>query len=153
VCVPRRLRRIVVCNVHSAWCVKDLWMGGLKIGRLSFIPLFPDCRFVSQTTGKILRKRVSVKDLREKGCQNMKGPSPCHMPYPPLLADVPAIPFAGVVAGVVATIVPVAHIIARIITHVVACRRPLSTPTVVAQVIAHRHRCRSPPPPSSMSRR
>ena len=82
-CVPRRPRRIVVCNVHSAWCVKDLWMGGLKIGRLSFIPLFPDCRFVSQTTGKILRKRVSVKDLREKGCQNMKGPLPHHMPYSP----------------------------------------------------------------------
>ncbi len=45
----------------------------------------------------------------------------------------------------------VAHVIAHVITHVVPCRFLLSTPTIAAQVIAHRHRCRSPPPPSSMS--
>ncbi len=72
---------------------------------------------------------------------------------PPLPASIPAIPFTGVVAGIVAAIVPVAHIIPHIITHVVACRRLPLTPTVVAKVIAHRHRRCSQPPPSSMSRR
>jgi hypothetical protein len=75
---------------------------------------------------------------------------------PPLPAGAPAILFAGVVAGVVAAIiaaiVPVIHI-AHIITHVVACHRPLSTPTVIAQVIAHRNRRRSPTQPFGMSRR
>ena len=79
---------------------------------------------------------------------------------PPLPSGVPAIPFAGVVAGVVtaivativAAIVPIVHI-AHIITHIVACRRPPSTPTVVAQVIAHRNCRRSPTQPSGMSRR
>jgi hypothetical protein len=87
VCVPRRPRRIVVCNVHSAWCVEDLWTGGLKIGRLSFIPLFPDCRFVSQTTGKILQKGCQKKILKKKGVKIWKDLCHviCHTPSPILL--------------------------------------------------------------------
>ncbi len=82
--------------------------------------------------------------------QLLPPPSPLS---PPLLSSgIPATPFAGVIAGVITAIIPVAHIIAHIITHVVARRHLPSTPTVVAQVIAHRHRHRSPPPPSSMSR-
>jgi hypothetical protein len=98
---------------------------------------------------------------------NMQPPLPPLLPPPPppprplpgaplpLPAGIPAIPFAGVVASVVAAIVagiiPVVHI-AYIITHVVARRCLPSTPTVVAQVIAHRNRRRSPTQPSGMSR-
>jgi hypothetical protein len=46
----------------------------------------------------------------------------------------------------------IAHVIAHLDTHLVACRCPPSTPTVIIQVIAPRHHCGSPPPPSSMSR-
>jgi hypothetical protein len=71
---------------------------------------------------------------------------------PPLPVGVPAIPYAGIMAGVVTAIIPVAHIITLVITHVFAhCCLP-STPTIVAQIIAHCHHRHSPPPPSRMSR-
>jgi hypothetical protein len=38
-----------------------------------------------------------------------------------------------------------------VVTHLVTRRCPPWTPTIIAQVITHRHRCCSPPPPSSMS--
>jgi hypothetical protein len=57
---------------------------GQEGSRLGGSPLF----LFSQTVDLYHRlqersygKRVSEKDLREKGCQNMKGPSPRHMPY------------------------------------------------------------------------
>jgi hypothetical protein len=64
--------------------------------------------------------------------------------YPLLLAGVPAIPIAGIVAGI--------HIIVHVITHVITRHHLPSTPTIIIQVIAHHHHCCSPPPPSSMSR-
>ncbi len=108
---------------------------------------------------KIPHKNIFTKKNNDP-C-NMQPPPPPPPPRPPpgapppLPTGVPAIPFAGIVAGVVAAIVaaivPVVHI-AHIITHVVARRRPPSTPTVLAQVIAHRNRRRSPTQPSGMSR-
>jgi hypothetical protein len=76
-----------------------------------------------------------------------------HQEPPPLSASVPIIPFASAVADVVAAIVPVAHVMAHIITLFVTHRCLPSTPTIFAQVIAHRHHCHSPPPPSNISRR
>ncbi len=112
-------------------------------------------------------KKIPHKNIftikRNDPC-NMQPPPPPPPPPPPLpppaapppYAGIPAIPFAGVVTGVVAAIipaiVPVVHI-AHIITHIVACRRPPSTSTIVAQVTAHRNHRRSPTQPSGMSRR
>jgi hypothetical protein len=84
---------------------------------------------------------ILVDDILPKTTQNniINAPFFHHPPSTPLSSPVnPAI--------------LVAHVIAHIATHLIARRRPLSTPTVVAQVIAHRHRRGSPPPPSSMSR-
>jgi hypothetical protein len=61
-------------------------------------------------------------------------PPPHPSSPPPLSAGISAIPFVCVVAGILVSIVPVAHIIKHIMTHVAACRRPPSTPTVGGKV-------------------
>jgi hypothetical protein len=79
----------------------------------------------------------------------------CQEP-PPLPASLLTIPFAGIVTGNCCCHGPCCphhcpHHNPHFLLAVILCH-PLSTPTVVTQVIAHRHcRC-SPPPASRMSR-